>query len=105
MTVSYRGLPIGADSRALAEWANRVQTGKINVAFDVTITPNSATTTLTDARIGAESVLLFMPMTASAATEQAAGSMWVSATGDGTATLQNSNSATSDRTFRVLVMR
>ena len=105
MTVSYRGLPLGADARTLFEWASRVQTGKINVAFDMTVTANSATTTLTDARIGAESALLFMPLTASAAAEQASGLMWVSALGDGTATLQNRNTATTDRTFRVLVLR
>lgn len=46
---------------------NNIMLGKMNVYGTVTLAANSATTTLNDVRIGAESVVLFMPTTANAA--------------------------------------
>ena len=48
---------------------NNVLAGKLNNTGTVTLTANSATTTLTDSRIGANSVIYFMPTTVNAASE------------------------------------
>lgn len=77
--------------------------GKINVTLDVTLTPNSATTVITDPRIAFSSHADWMPMTANASAAKAAG-MWVSAQDSTTLTLTHANTATTDRTFRLLII-
>lgn len=88
----------------LAEWVRQIRDavaglmdGKHNASGSVTLTANAATTTLSDRRIHAESVITFMPTTANAAAEM--DSLWVSARGDGSCTLNHANNAQSDRTL------
>jgi hypothetical protein len=71
--------------------------GKLNNTGTVTLTANSTTSTLTDPRIGINSVISFMPTTSNAA--GALGGLYVSARGDGTATLTHANNAQADRSF------
>jgi len=79
-----------------------VQIGKLQCTTTVTLTASATTTTLTDARIGAESVILFMPTTANAA--GAMTNLYVSARAQGSATLTHSSTATTDRVFGVIVI-
>ena len=79
-----------------------IQAGKLNCMTTVTLTENVTTTTLTDARIGAASVILFMPTTSNAA--GAMTNLYVSARAQGSATLTHSNTATTDRTFDVAIL-
>lgn len=60
----YRVLPpFGGDNRAVAEVVNGIMNGKTNNLGTVTLATSSATsTTITDARIGADSVILLMPI-------------------------------------------
>ena len=59
--------PFGGDQRAVAEVVNGIMDGKTNNIGTVTLaTGNATTTTITDARIGIESVILLAPSSAAA---------------------------------------
>ena len=54
--------PLGGDQRAVAEIVNGIMDGKTNNTGSVTLaTGGASTTTITDARIGVDSVILLMP--------------------------------------------
>lgn len=54
--------PFGGDQRAVAEVVNGIMNGKTNNTGSVTLATGGATsTTITDARIGVDSVILLMP--------------------------------------------
>ena len=88
---------------------NSVLNGKTNNTGTVTLTENVASTQVTTAQgvLGEETVILFMPTTANAATEFAGGSMYVSArtistkpsAGDSSFTITHANNAQTDRDF------
>ncbi len=116
-TIGYRPAPLsegpptslhGAASerwvRRIVDTVNRSLSGKLNVTLSVTLTANAASTVITDARISAFSALMFAPLTANAATEQAAGGLYVSAQQSGQATIQHANNAQADRRFRVVIL-
>ena len=64
--------PFGGDQRAVAEIVNGIMDGKTNNIGTVTLaTGNATTTTITDARIGIESVILLAPSSAAAFAETA----------------------------------
>lgn len=109
----YQGVPeVGADqkehSRRIARAVNGLLQGKMNAVTTVTLTANAATTTLTDARITANSFIGFMPTTANAAAALSGlyVSAQVSANGlaAGYATLNHANNAQTDKTFKVLII-
>ena len=83
--------------RLIAQAVRNILDGKILATGTVTLTASSATTALTDRRIGPNSVILFMPTTANAATGLTA--LYITGRGDGTATLNHANNAQSDRTY------
>lgn len=87
-------------ARLIAEAVDGVLEGKLRSTGDVTLAISAATTTLIDRRIGPFSFIGFMPQTANAA----AGTIYVTAQGDGTATLNHANNAQADRTYRYLVI-
>jgi len=93
-----------ANTRALYEAVNRAGAGKINATLDVTLTPNQSTTAVSDSRLGSNSFIGFCPLTANAAAEIGAGSLYVSSQGKKTATLTHANNAQADRTFRLLII-
>ena len=64
--------PFGGDQRAVAEVVNNIMDGKTNNTGTVTLaTGNATTTTLTDARIGIDSVILLVPSSAAAIADTA----------------------------------
>ena len=64
----FRRLPQqGGNPRETAEVVNRVLDGKINSTGTLTVDHTLVPTTYTDARVGADSVILLMPMNADAA--------------------------------------
>jgi len=67
----FRILPFfGGDPRTVAEIVNGIMNGKTNNVGIVTLaTGGATTTTITDRRIGADSILLFTPLTAAANTD------------------------------------
>jgi hypothetical protein len=87
-----RVLPsFGGDPRAVAEVVNGIMNGKTNNTGLVTLREAEVTTVITDERIGYNSVILFMPITADAADEMSHGHMYVSSRGKGTATISHGN--------------
>lgn len=100
--MSFSTVGPATTDRQLREAVARVMLGKLNATGAVTLTASSTTTTLTDPRIGAESVILFMPTTANAKT--AAANLYVSARASGSATLTHASSANVDQTFGYCVI-
>lgn len=95
--------PFGADQRAVSEVVRGIMDGKTNNTGTVTLAASSATsTTLNDPRIGYDSVILFMPMTANAAAFLTA--FYVSARSQGSATITHSANTLSDRKFAYVVV-
>ena len=88
--------------RKVAQKVNALLDGKTNNVGSFTITANDTTTVVSDLRVGNESVILFMPTTANAATEiWGGGGMYVSSITAGTSfTVTHSNGAQTDRTFK-----
>jgi hypothetical protein len=70
-------------------------------AGEVTLTASSTTTTLSDTRIGPSSHISLTPLSSSAA--GALSGLYVSARGDGTATLTHASTAAVDKTFSYTV--
>jgi hypothetical protein len=81
-----------------------VMEGKTNNTGSFTIAASAGTTVVTDLRVGADSIILPAPLTASAATEWASGSMYVSSTGKETFTVTHNNSSPTDRNFNYAVI-
>ena len=64
-TTNYRILnPITATTREVAEVLNRTVDGKLNSVGEFTIPHSTISTTVTDPRVGKESVILFSPLDA-----------------------------------------
>lgn len=87
--------------RKLAEAIRRIFEGRVEWSMPVTLTANSATTTVSHPRLRSDSHLSFMPTTSNAA--GGVGGLYVSSQGDGTATLTHANNAQTDRVFNVLI--
>ena len=112
-SLGYPAVPdVGVDEkehrRRLARAINGLLQGKMNAVTTVTLTANSATTTLTDDRITPKSFIGFMPTTANAAAALAnlyvSNRMSTNGTVIGNATLTHANNAQTDRTFTVLII-
>lgn len=88
---------------------NMIQ-GRTNNAYTVTLTANSATTTVQMAKndLGQETLIFFMPQTANASAEIGAGAMYVSARSiladPPTFTITHANNAQTDRTFGFILV-
>lgn len=90
----------------LANAVNRTLQGRLNNVGDMTLAANSSSTILKDARLSAQSSILFEPLTANAAAEFAAGTMYVTAANrrTGAFTITHANAVTTDRTFRYAIL-
>jgi len=107
MIEGYRRVPLVHTNeeehrREMALILNNLLDGKINAKGSVTLSASLTSTTLADFRIGAASVILFMPTTANAATAMT--SLFVSSRGDQTATLTHNSDAATDRTFAYTIL-
>jgi hypothetical protein len=109
--MSIQGYPLAPETlsndvehrRKIAQTANLAMQGKLNAVTQVTLTPNSTTTTLTDARIGAQTGIFFSALTNDAVTASLSG-LYVSSQKKGQATLTHASSAAVDQTFNVLLI-
>ena len=103
--VNFRRLPqVASDGREISQVVNNILDGKLNSTGSVTLTASAASTAVSEARAGYDSVILFMPTTANAAAEQAAGGFYVSSRGKQTFTITHANNAQTDRTFEYIVI-
>lgn len=90
--------------RRIARVTNSLLQGKSNNTGTVTLTASAGTTvvSLAAGRLGNSTVIVFDPTTANAASEQAAGTMYVSSRDVTNAqfTITHANAVSTDRTFR-----
>jgi hypothetical protein len=108
--MSIKGYPLAPETlandvdhrRKIAQTANLAMQGKLNAVTQVTLTPSSTTTTLTDSRIGATTFIAFQPLTADAA--GAMSGIYVSSQKNGQATITHASASSVDRTFNVLLI-
>lgn len=87
--------------RDLADAIRRLMIGKSNNVLDVTLEANSATTTVTDSRIGVYSVPVCIPTTANA---QAITTPYRSDMLNGSMVLNHANDANADKTFKIVLV-
>jgi hypothetical protein len=86
-------------------WSQALQTinslinGRANNIGSFTLTANATSTAVTDIGFESQQIIVWMPTTANAAAEIAAGGMYVSARANGTFTVTHANNAQTDRTF------
>ena len=82
--------------------------GKINAIGErtFTLTADAATSTLTDERLTSDGVVFFDPLTANAAAELAAGTLYVLSANrnNGAWTVTHANNVQTDRDFRILMI-
>lgn len=91
---------------ALGRAANQVQGGAINLAPELTLEPSTTTTVFRDPRLSQFNMVLLDPLTAHAAAELAAGTLYALEADrqTGAWTFTHSNSAQTDRTFRTVIL-
>lgn len=87
------------DEIRLIDTINQLILGNSNNIGTVTLTASAASTTVLNSRVGGSSFIGFMPTTANAATELAAGTMYVSSRTKGEFVITHANNAQADRTF------
>ena len=104
--MSFRAFPnitIGdlwnRETAAILQWTRK---GKLNCVKEVTLTANSATTTLTDELIGPDSAILLMPMHTDAA--GALGGLYFSTPTAGSVTINHANTESTNKKFRFCVI-
>ena len=102
-SVNFRGISAYSDQRENAEVVNNILQGKLNATASVTLTNSATSTAVTDFRVGAESVILFMPTTSDGASELAAGGMFVSARSKNTFSITHASASTT-RSFDYVVI-
>lgn len=98
--------PSDPNGRRLYEVVSRIMAGKIDAVTELTLTANSATTTFNYVGLSPQSVVVFDPKTANAATEFHGGTMYALTANRGNDqwTITHANNAQTDRTFQVLIM-
>jgi len=90
-------------ARAVVRSIRQITTGKTNNVLDVTLTANSTTTSVIDARIGVHTAPIFVPTSANAqaiATPRRDFSSPV----NGSMTVVHANDANTDKTFKVILI-
>lgn len=96
---NYRRLSaLGDEPRTISTVVNNILDGKLNSTGSITLTNSSSTTTLSDDRIGGDSVILFMPTTSNASRTN----IYVTGRQKGQATLNHANASTT-RSFDYVI--
>tara|TARA_R100001086_G_scaffold123233_1_gene63474 strand:+ start:319 stop:648 length:330 start_codon:yes stop_codon:yes gene_type:complete len=88
--------------RLVSTSLNNTIDGKLNSTGTITLTASATSSTLTDARISGNSVILFMPTTANGRT--ALNTLHVSARASGSATLTHASSGNTDQTLSYCII-
>lgn len=92
--------------RQISQSVNNLLLGRANNVLDVTLAASAASTTVTDTRLGVNTVLLFMPTTANASAEIGAGTIYVGQSNrvNGSVLITHANNSQSDRIFKVVMV-
>ena len=94
-------MPSGDEPRNVSEVVNNILSGKINSTGSISLASSGTSTTLTDARISRDSVVLYMPTTANASAEM---DNLFTVTAVGSATLTHSAHGNADCTYKYVVL-
>lgn len=106
--VKWNNMPEWMRKFAIA--INEIINGRVNSTGTVTLTANQATTVVVDRRIGRDSVILLMPLTANASAEIGAGTVYVGESDISPTsnppqfTVNHANNAQTDRDFRYTIL-
>jgi len=102
MTRQFRTLPpFGADERAVSEVVRGIMDGKTNNTGRIALaTGGATTTTLSDGRIGNESLIFFTPTTSASLLD----AVYVSSQTQGSATLTHAANTTANKTYGYIVV-
>lgn len=84
----------------------QVRKGKIECVAELTLTANAASTTFKDVRLSNQTVIAFDALTANAAAELAAGTMYVTTANrtQGQFVITHANNAQTDRSYLVALI-
>ena len=97
----YRTLPYqGGEPRAVAEVLNNSMAGKTNNTGSVTLRASITTTTITDERLGFDSVILLSALTANAAAQNP----YISTKAKGSAVITHTSVASADLNFDYIIV-
>jgi hypothetical protein len=97
----YRTLPYqGGEPRNIAEVVNNAMNGKTNNTGTITLAASTTTTTITDERLGFDSVILLSPLTANAAAQ----TPYVSTKAKGSAVITHTSTAHTDLNFDYIIV-
>jgi hypothetical protein len=89
--------------REIAKTVNVINRGQFNCVLTVTLVENVASTTVTDARISAQTACLASPLTAHAAAEIGNGTMYFTPT-NGQVVITHASNLQTDRTFNLAMI-
>tara|TARA_R100001509_G_scaffold165702_1_gene149096 strand:+ start:10603 stop:10926 length:324 start_codon:yes stop_codon:yes gene_type:complete len=106
MTQNFLKVPTFTDNqdeqnRLTANAINNILDGKLNSTGSLTLGTVGTTTTITDARIGVNSVILLMPTTVKAAEDM--DNIYFTGLGDGTATVNHTHNS-HVRTYKYVII-
>lgn len=98
--------PANPELRRQYEVLQQLRSGKTENVAEVTLTPNAASTVITDVRISPQSVIVWHARTANAAAELGNGTLYITDAnmGKGTATVTHANNAQADRHYRIAIV-
>lgn len=97
---------VAAYARLLWDALYQARKGHIECTKVLTLTANAASTTLNDSRLSIQSALGFDPLTANAATEKAAGTLYALEVNrvKGSVVITHANNGQTDRTYIVTIL-
>lgn len=100
MAIGYSQLSLNPTMPEIRRVVNLLVDGKHNGVGSFTCAANSTTTTVTDLRVGPESIVLLSPTSANSASEN----IYVSAKNKQNFVVSHSNAASTDRTFDYIII-
>lgn len=96
--------PRETDLEKLITSIRELASGRSNAHGEFTLTANDTSTVVTAVTCGKDATVLLQPMTANAAAEVAAGTIYVGTVANGSFTVTHANDASEDRTFRYVAI-
>lgn len=102
---NFRKLPSnGGTPRDVAFTVNQLVDGKMNATGEFTLAEGVTSTTITDYRVGENSVILMMPLTGNASAEYVHGNFYISDRSKFSFTIQHQSKNQSDLHFMYVVI-
>tara|TARA_R110002033_G_scaffold57135_2_gene106163 strand:+ start:1035 stop:1334 length:300 start_codon:yes stop_codon:yes gene_type:complete len=97
----YRTLNyMGSNLREISEVTNGIMNGKTNNTGSVTLRASNTTTTITDERLGFDSIILLSPLSANAAAQ----TPYVSTKAKGSVVITHTSTAHTDLNFDYIIV-